>query len=284
VRRFVKVTRLQCLFSFVAVILCILGLVRLVGPSVHAATQNPVPYPGALRNHPFAKAWSPTDLYNWGPGSNAPGNCSNPNTGEITNHDSYVELSTTGATGDCVDLESPHEYPTTDGYVYEAEINVSNWTQWLSFWMYGSNWPVGGEIDAIEGGSGRNYVSYHYEGANGPTSVSNCNNTNGCDANAGPITQPGNSETLSNISPGTHIIDISYGGCGSGCGAIGVWYDGTEVALVSGTYVLDGGSTNDPYWITFSTGSCNSASNGNVCGSQGQTSGDIQIEYLRAFS
>src|SRR5579884_1808325 len=61
----------------------------------------PTPYPSALRNHPFAKAWSPTDLYNWGPGSNAPGNCSTPNTSEITNLGSYVQLSTSGATGDC---------------------------------------------------------------------------------------------------------------------------------------------------------------------------------------
>lgn len=269
----------------------ILVSLSLVGVnSAHAA--NPVPYPAALQSgHPWAGDTSPTGLFNWGPGSNAPGNCTNPNQGEIVNHTSYVQLSTSGATGDCNDLESPHQYPTnggattpTGGYVYETKIEVSNWGQWFSFWGYGSNWPVGGEIDTVEGGSGRNYVSYHYQGSGGPASVSNCNNTNGCNGNAGPITVPSNSFTLTNISPGVHIVDVAYGNCGTGCGAVTVYYDGNEVAQVSGSFVMNGGNHDDPFWLVFSNGSCNSANNGNVCGSGGQQGGWVKVYYLRTFT
>lgn len=267
----------------VALPLAVMAVFLGTGGVAHAS--NPVPLPAALANHPFAQAWSPTDLYNWGPGSNAPGNCTTPNQGEIVNHVSYVQLSTSGATGDCNDLQSPHEYPTADGYVYEAKIEVSNWTQWAAFWQYGSNWPTAGEIDAVEGGSGRNFVSYHYQGANGPASVSNCNNTNGC-SSAGPITKPVNSTALANIAPGVHIIDVAYGQCGTGCAKIVTYYDGVVVAQVDSSYVntLNGDNQDNPYWIVFDTGSCNSAHNGNVCGSGGQTGGWVKVYYLRAFT
>lgn len=261
-----------------------LAAIGLAAGTGTAHASNPVPYPAGLAGHPFAEAWTPTGLYQWGPGSNSPGNCSSSNEGEVVNHTSYVQLSTSGATGDCNDLQSPHEYPTADGYVYEAKIEVSNWTQWNAYWGYGSNWPTDGEIDAVEGGSGQNYVSYHYEGSSGPAAVSNCNSSNGCDANAGPITSPSNTNTLVNIAPGVHVIDYTFGRCGSGCGSVSVWYDGTEVAFISGSNVLNHGNADDPFWIVFDTGSCNSASNGNVCGSSGQTSGWTKVYYLRAFT
>jgi hypothetical protein len=149
--------------------------------------------------------------------------------------------------------------------------------------MYGSNWPTAGEIDSVEGGDGINAISYHYEGSGGPASMSSCNDTNNCDSSATPLTtEPRNPE----ISPGWHTIDISYGGCGAGCGAIDVWYDGLLYGTVSGTNVLDGGSQDDPYWITYSTGSCDSANNGDVCNSSngGQTGGAVTIAWLRIFT
>ena len=113
--------------------------------------------------------------------------------------------------------------------------------------------------------------------------MSSCNDTNGCDSSATPLTtEPKNPE----ISPGWHTIDISFGTCGTGCGAIDVWYDGTLYGTVSGTNVLDGGSQDDPYWITYSTGSCHSANNGDVCNSSngGQTGGTVTIAWLRIFT
>lgn len=251
--------------------------------TTQARAANPVPLPHALANHPYATTKTGAQIAAWGPGSNAPGNCTNPNTSEIsTNSSGDAVLTTSGATGDCVDLESPHTYPTVDGYVYETYADFSNWTQWDSFWMYGSNWPTAGEIDATEGGDGINAISYHYEGANGPAAMSSCNDTNGCDASATPLTtEPKNPE----ISPGWHTIDISFGTCGSGCGAIDVWYDGTLYGTVSGANVLDGGSQDDPYWITYSTGSCN-ANGVDVCNSSngGQTGGTVTIAWLRIFT
>lgn len=264
----------------------VIGTAALVALPGTAHASNPVPYPASLANRPFAQGWTPTQLYDWGPGSNAPGNCTTPNQGEIHNYGSYVQLSTSGATGDCNDLQSPQQLPTSNGHLYEAKVEFSNWTQWDAFWGYGSNWPQGGEIDAVEGGSGQNFVSYHYQGSNGPAAVSNCNNVNGCDANAGPITKPSNSAALANISPGVHYIDVSFQTCGSGCMKIVTYYDGNVVAQVDSSYVnvLNGASQNDPYWFVFDTGSCNSANNGNVCGSGGQTGGWTKVYYLREFT
>jgi hypothetical protein len=251
--------------------------------TTQAQATTPKPLPAPLANHPYGTTKTGLQIAAWGPGSNAPGNCTNPHTSEIsTNSSGDAVLTTSGATGDCVDLESPHTYPTVDGYVYETFADFSNWTQWDSFWMYGSNWPTAGEIDATEGGDGINAISYHYEGAAGPAQMSSCNDTNNCDSSATPLTtEPKNPE----ISPGWHTIDISYGTCGAGCGVIDVWYDGTLYGTVSGANILNGGSQDDPYWITYSTGSCDS-DNGDVCNSSngGQTGGTVTIAWLRIFT
>lgn len=249
-----------------------------------AQAANPVPLPKALANHPFATSFTGTQIAAWGPGANDPGNCTDPDTAEIsTNSSGDAVLKTSGATGDCVDVQSPHTYPTVDGYVYETYADFSNWTQWDSFWMYGSNWPTAGEIDATEGGDGINAISYHYEGADGPAQMSSCNDTNGCDSSATPLTtEPKSPE----IAPGWHTVDISFGTCGTGCGAVDVWYDGVLYGTVSGTDVLDGGSQDDPYWITYSTGSCDSGDNGDVCNPDngGQTGGTVTVAWLRIFT
>jgi hypothetical protein len=257
-----------------------LSAVVFAGP---AQAANPVPLPAALANHPYNSTKTGAQIAAWGPGANDPGNCTNPNTSEISvNASGDAVLKTSGATGDCVDLQSPHTYPTADGYVYETYADFSNWTQWDSFWMYGSNWPTAGEIDATEGGDGINAISYHYEGTNGEAQKSSCNDTNSCDSSATPLsTEPNNPE----ISPGWHTIDISFGECGAGCGVVDVWYDGKLYGTVSGTDVLDGGSQDDPYWITYSTGSCDSTG-ADVCNSSngGQTGGTVTIAWLRLFT
>lgn len=255
----------------------------IAAPRVAAAASTPVPLPKALVNHPFATSQTGAQIAAWGPGANDPGNCTDPDTSEISvNSSGYAVLKTSGATGDCVNLQSPHTYPTVDGYVYETYVDFSNWTQWDSFWMYGSDWPTAGEIDATEGGDGQNQISYHYEGTDGPAALSSCNDTNGCDAGSTPLTtQPKNPA----IAPGWHTVDISYGTCGTGCGAIDVWYDGTLYGTVSGSEVLDGGSQDDPFWITYSTGSCN-AEGVDVCNADngGQTGGTVTIAWLRIFT
>jgi hypothetical protein len=242
--------------------------------TAHAA--NPVPKPAALVNHPFVTSYTGTQIFNWGPGTDKPGNCT-ANTAElgITANTGYASLSTTGATGDCTDLELPAQ-KTTNGYVYEIQAYFSNYTQWDAFWMFGQNWPTDGEIDSVEGGSGTSFMSYHY---GNPGSYSTCNNTNGCDANATPI-QVGPSGP--NITPGWHTIDISYGAHGAGQGAVAVWYDGTQYGEVYGANVLKQG-TDPNYQLVLSTGSCNAGS-ANVCGSAGQTSGHVYVNYLRVFS
>lgn len=244
-----------------------------------AHASNPVPVPAPLANHPFSQQWTGAQLNTsfQKVASNDPGNCTSPRTAGITVHGNNVQLTSNG--NDCLYLQSPHTYPTADGYVYEEQVNVSSWTPWSSFWMYGNNWPTDGEIDSIEASpTGQNNVSYHYSTSD-PTGFSTCSSANSCDGNALPITTPSNAASLvEGLSPGEHYIDIAFGEAGVGKGAIAVWYDGTEVSYVSGTNVLRGGSQSDPYWIdAASTGTPETGSCGNPCGS-------ITVGYLRIFT
>jgi hypothetical protein len=68
-------------------------------------------------------------------------------------------------------------------------------------------------------------------------------------------------------------------------GGVAVRYDGVLYGTVSGSEALDGGSQDDPYWITYSTSSCDAdgvdvrnSSNG------GQTGGSVTIAWLRIFT
>lgn len=244
-----------------------------------ANASTPVPLPAALHSSKFSQQWNGAELVSFGPGPNQPGNCTS-NSKEVTvNKDGYAQILTNGTVGDCADIESKHEYPTVPGYVYESRIYFSNFTQWDAYWMYGSNWPTAGEIDAVEGGPGVSDISYHYEGPNGPASMSSCNSSNNCDSSASPLTSEphGNPEV---IKPGWHTIDISFGK-----DSIGVWYDGALYGTVSGPNVLDHGSGDDPFWITWGTGSCDMPTNADVCNQQQPPDpGNIQIAWERIFT
>jgi hypothetical protein len=237
-----------------------------------ADAANPVPYPAALANHPFAKQWDPSELASspWNSPTNSPGNCAaNPSQVSV-NSSGYAELTTNGQPGNCTSIESPHTYPTADGYVYEADIYFSTWENWPSFWMYGNDWPQDGEIDGVEANLDQNYVTWHY-GTN--------NSTIGTGSWNDQVVQP----TSANISPGWHIVDIAFGG-----NRIQIFYDGKPYVTIPETLT---GTTDDPMWITFSDGSCDDQTSSNpqgpnVCanGTVGiGVSGNIQIKWLRAF-
>jgi hypothetical protein len=237
----------------------------------HAST--PVAYPAALANHPFAKEWDPPELTTspWSTPSNAPGNCAANSSQPYVNSSGYAELDTSGKPGDCEAIESPHTYPTADGYVYEADIYFSTWENWPAFWLYGNDWPQDGEIDGVEANLDQNYVTWHY-GTN--------NSTIGTGSWNDQVVQP----TSANISPGWHIVDIAFGG-----NRIQVFYDGNPYVTIPETLTA---TTDDPMWIVFSTGSCDQQTTSdpqgpNECANNGTLGvgvhGDIQIKWLRAF-
>jgi hypothetical protein len=246
------------------------GLALVITGASPANAANPVPLPKALINHHFVEAFTPKQLIAWGPGSNKPGNCTSNNSEVFLNSAGYAEVSTSGQPGDCSDIESPTTFPTSDGYVYEEKLYISNFSQWNSYWMYGQNWPTDGEIDSFEGGPGTSYPTYHGAG-NQTIGVGNWNTT--------PI-QP----QSANIRPGWNTVDIAFGGCGKGCGRIQIFYNGKPYVTMAGPLVLDGGRANDPFWLTDGTGSCDSLTNGNVCNGHKPTGGIMQIAYLRVFS
>lgn len=240
--------------------------------AIPGQAQAIVPLPVALHSgHPFATEKTADQLRAWGPGGNDPGNC-RANRSEITGNSSEVTLSTTGATNDCTDIQSPHTYPTVDGYVYEARLYFSNFYQWLAYWMYGNNWPSQGETDAVEANVGANYFSYHYAPCNGSASSSEYS-TNPWSYDC-KTTIPADS---ANLTPGWHTVDIAYGNH-----AVSVYYDGKLYASVNNSHVVNGHA--DPSWITFSTGSCNTTFNGNVCANGGQRAGYMQVAWIRMFT
>ena len=239
-------------------------------PSSPASAATIYPVPAALKNHPFGKEFKPAELAGpaWNAPANDPGNCP-PNPSQVhVNASGYAELDTNGKSGNCTNSQSPHTYPTVDGYVYEAKIWVSSYANWPAFWMYGDDWPSQGEIDAMEITEGQNCVTWHYGTNASNQQPSTCYN-GGLTPTAG----------VPNIKANAwNTVDIAFGG-----NRIEVFYNGKSYVTIPETLT---NTTDDPMWITFSEGSC-STPNGNTCvnGTQGiGTSGNLQIQYLRIFT
>ena len=257
-RRAISTARLTTISAVAIAASALIGL----APTAQAAS-HPAPYPKALKGRAYAETFGRTQLYTWRNPKNDPGNCpANPK--QVTDHGAAVAITTTGANGNCSSIESPHTYPVNNGYVYEAKVYFSaipgtkQFADWDSYWMYGNNWPAGGEIDSVETTFGTQFVSYHYAN-NGQ--VSTCNKSNGCDPSAGVI-----KPLSANIKPGWHIVDIAYGSH-----RISIYYDGRLYASVSGSYVNP-----KPAWITFSAGSSKTANKTGVHGT-------IAVKWLRVF-
>lgn len=222
------------------------------------------PLPAALADHPYSMSFTPAQLYAWRFPKNEPGGkpC---NPSHVSLESGDVSVNTNGRQGDCGVIQSLHEYPTVSGYVYEARVYFSaipksrQFANWDSYWMYGNNWPVDGETDAVETTFGTQFVTYHYGKNN--SSVSTCNRANGCDSKAGPL------EPLSpNIEPGWHTVDIAYGRK-----RIQVFYDGRLYVSIAGGFV-----TMKPAWITFSAGSDSSMNKTGIPGS-------VKVAWVRVF-
>jgi hypothetical protein len=229
----------------------------------HAAART-VPAVASLRNHPYVATFTPADMWAWRNPTNDPGNCpANPS--QITHNATMVVVHTTGANGNCAAIESRRTWPATDGYVYEARVYFSaipgtdEFADWNSYWLYGSDWPVDGEFDAVETTFGTQFVSYHY-GTNN-SEVSTCNESNDCDAGVGVM-----SPKRANIKPGWHTIDVVYGNH-----RIALFYDGKLYTIVAGSFVNP-----KPVWITFSAGSSSSMDKAGV-------HGEVAVQWVKVF-
>jgi hypothetical protein len=258
-RRAMSTARLASISTVVIAASALIGLT-----SAAQAASHPAPYPKALKGRTYVETFGRTQLYTWRNPKNDPGNCpANPS--QVSDHGSAVAVVTTGKNGNCSSIESPHTYPVSSGYVYEAKVYFSaipgtkQFADWDSFWMYGSNWPSGGELDAVETTFGTQFLSYHYGSSN--SEVSTCNKSNGCDTSAG-VVKP----LSANIKPGWHIVDIAYGSH-----KIQVFYDGRAYASISGSFVSP-----QPAWITFSAGSSTTANKTGIRGT-------IAVKWVRIY-
>lgn len=241
-----------------------LGLFAGAG-AAHAATAS-APLPTALSGQKLVQQFSPGTLAGstWNP-TNAPGNCPVTRNGAFVNAAGYAEIDTTGATGDCRSMQSPAAslLPTAPGDTYEALLNFSSFQDWPAFWMYGSNWPNQGEIDAVEGGPGSSSVTWHQAG----------------NYTIGPDSWDNKQVPLAgapDIKPGTWTtVDISFTTSG-----VDVYYNGLLYTHIPET-VTTGGK--DPMYLTLSEGSCN-AGGANVCNGGTSPAGSVQAQWVREFS
>jgi hypothetical protein len=253
------------------------GVLAALGCGVPLASQ-PVPLPAAavvqplpaaLHGHPLAATYSPRTLVSapWADPANHPGNCPTVNSHAVVNAAGYAQISTSGVRNDCRSIQSPRPLPTRPGYVYEALINFSSFHDWPAFWMYGPNWPQQGEIDAVEGGPGASFVTWHQGGGNPDFTV-------------GP--DPWDDRTVPyagfahDIKPGVWTtVDISFTTSG-----VDVYYNGSLYVHIPERVTTSGG---DPMYVTISEGSCDSAGV-NVCNGGSSPHGTVQVRYLRVFS
>jgi hypothetical protein len=259
-------------------------------------SSGTVPYPAALATgHALLEQHLPADLYAWRymPGTTTPvtnGSGVSENPGSLRNVSvatggglSVIKLGTTNA-GDCGIIQSPGKYPTSSG-VIEALVKFSGFTSasghffsaWASFWLYGDNWPAGGEIDSVETQYGNSFVSYHY----GSGSSSQATTDPWSYAAKTVQLSPKNSTTAPaapNILPDAWTyVTLAFGKAASGDYKCDVYYNGTLYCTIAGAFV-----TGAPMWITAGTGF-----GGPVLGSS-QTPfdqpGSIEIQYIRVFS
>lgn len=265
-------------------------------PGVIPPPSGTVPYPADLAaGHALLEHFLPADLYAWRfmPGTTTPVT-NGSGVGEDPNSPRHVAVTTDGgldviqlattSTADCGIIQSPGKFSTASGVV-EALVKFSGFTSssghffagWGSFWMYGDNWPAGGEIDAVETQYGNSYVSYHY--GSGSSSQ----------ATTDPWSYPAKTVQLSpknsalvpappNIVPDAWTyVTLAFGKDASGNYKCDVYYNGTLYCAIAGPYV-----TGAPMYITAGIG----------FGAPGLGSsqapydrpGNIAIQYVRVFS
>jgi hypothetical protein len=236
-----------------------IALTAPAGQAAVAAVTKPLP--AALSGYRLVKTFTASDLAGpaWNDPANEPGGCP-PEPASISLTSQGAMMSTTGKAGDCVQAQSPHTYPTAPGYAYEAEMYVSSFRDWADWWMYGDNWPVGGELDIVESTQDQSYVSYHWGAANSTVSTNPW--------------QKGLKALSNNITTGWHVVDVAFGNH-----QISVYYDGHLYTVIKGSNV-----TEAPAWIVFGDGSCQSPIY-SVCGSSTDigVAGNVKVKGLRAF-
>lgn len=265
-------------------------------PSAPAPSSGTVPYPAALATgHALLEEYLPADLYAWRyqPGTTTPvvngsgvsEDPASPRNVSVTTDGGLpvLRLGVTSA-ADCGVIQSPGKYPTAGG-VIEALVKFSGFTyqgasvfaNWASLWLFGDNWPVNGEIDAVETNYGNSFVSYHYGTGSSSTATTN------------PWTYPGKTIQLQpdntspvpappNILPDTWThVTLAFGKDAAGDCKCDVYYDGALYCTIAGPYV-----TGAPMYVTAGTGF-----GGPVLGSAQapyDQPGSIEIQYVRVFS
>jgi len=234
----------------------------------------PVPVPAALAGRHFVSQVTPSQMTTsrWDQPGNDPGNCpGNPGAVHL-DAAGDAELDTTGKRLDCTSVQSPTVTATGPGFVYEARVFFSTFDGvWPAVWMYGSDWPAQGEVDAVEDNFGVSYLSWHYRSCNPVAAASSEISTNPwsyqCKADASPPASP-------DITAGNwHTVDIAFTSDG-----FSVYYDGRLFDSVKENLTPAG---DDPMWFTVSEGSCEGQDGSECNGPPGP--GNVKVRYIRVF-
>jgi hypothetical protein len=266
-------------------------------PPVTPPASGTVPFPAALATgHALLNQYLPGDLFSWrfNPGTTVPvtnGSGVTANPGSPRN----VSVTTDGGLSvlrlavkselDCGVIQSPGQYTTASG-VIEALVKFSGVTvggsaafgAWSSFWLYGSGWPAGGELDAVETQFGNSFVSYHY-GANGSDTEAT---TDPWAYAAKKVQLTPKNTTAAPVAPNilpdqwTHVT-IAFGRDAGGNHKCDVYYEGLLYSTVAGSFV-----TGAPMFVT--AGVSFGASTLGSSQAPYDQPGNIEIQYVRVFS
>jgi hypothetical protein len=200
-----------------------------------------------------------------GGGSCPTGNATYDSTNDAVKLSTKGTTASAGSNSDCGHIRSAN-LVSTNGTVVESRIYLpgsgSTLIDWASYWTDGTNWPLTGELDAIETQYGQSYVTYHY-------------GSNNSSIGSAPWDSPKLSSTAANDAvPGWNTVDMEFQ---ANYAAANVYINGKLYTTVPGNVLA-----HNSQYINWGISGPNADDPNN--GSWPKGAGYEEVQYLKVFT